>query len=510
MRRTGEARRWGPAGCVLLALVAAGCAMPESVRRGDTAHARGDTAQATALYEKALQDTYLTPDEYAHVARRLEDAAEAELTRRLEELEERHRASPAAEALTALNALRAEKVGRWWTEAQERQVVEARRRVLARNWPVVEELTRQGHSRAALGRAQELAVFFPREEPVWEEVRRLEAALRAYPVQPLPPGRTRFSPRVDDHLRAMEAALQRGNASAAQREFVLALAMSGQPFKEFMNGVIATYGLNLPYLETPLPPRPALPEGVQVSSTWSRTYRGGQGMAYARGPSVPPEHTLAANGFWTTVIGGEVLLLDLPDLPTQPDRQGAYVGERLEMPMLAHALSGWGWTVQDTVMAEFFLGGRLSPAHEYPRRSEREELQRETGFCYGGVLAYRLLVGYRGQNVGLMVGARPQYTGYQVGDVTASGTMLPLEARLELRWSVRYPLILHGWFTPSDAEHGTKGLMLHMPVSARATLIGRYESLKLSTRMGGLKRDDRIDLGSQGSSLFTLGVGYGF
>ncbi|XXF76980.1 hypothetical protein P2318_28580 [Myxococcaceae bacterium GXIMD 01537] len=496
-------------GYVVLALLLGACAMPESVLRGDGAHARGDDTETLARYEEALRDTYLTPSEFAHVSERLEAASARELRRLLEALETKHREGPVEPALLALTKLRAERAPRWWSAEQEHLVEEARDKLVRRAWSEVEAQARLGRYRAALERAQALALFLPPGDALWPEVRRLEASFRETPVEPPALGQPRFPPSTEASLRRAEAELTGNAPSLAQGYLVDAAESSGQPFEDFVNSVIAAYGLDLPYLERKPPVSPTLPEGVRTSSLWSKTQHGDYGLTAAEALRRAPELQQTVNGFWAGRIGGELLLLHVPNIPTQPSRVGAYAGYRMEFAFFAHAVSGWGWTLHDDVMVALFMGGRLSPAHVYPRISENEPLVRETGFSYGGMLAYRLLVGYRGPRVGLLLGARPQYSGYQVGDVTASGTMLPLEARLEVRWSERYPVFLEGWFTPSDAEHASRGLMLRLPLGIQSSLFGRYERLKLSTRMGGLERDDRIDLGSRDFSLYTLGLSYG-
>jgi hypothetical protein len=227
--------------------------------------------------------------------------------------------------------------------------------------------------------------------------------------------------------------------------------------------------------------------------------------------ALPEEDRLAARGFATVELSGEGLVLSLPDIPTQPDRAGAFLGFRMTGgALLAHGLGGWGWAVHDEYRVEVFLGLRTSPAHEYPHVPLSSYSREEGGFSFGGAFSYTLLGGWRGPHVGLLLGVRAQYTGYQVGDVNAEGTMLPLVARLELRWNERYPFLLQAWHSPGSGEEAARGVMLQAPLGRALSLYGCYEALRLDATMGGLNHKDRVTLGSRPSSLVTLGMSTAF
>ncbi|MBN1204698.1 MAG: hypothetical protein JXB05_07215 [Myxococcaceae bacterium] len=504
-------RRLGQ-GLALLAAALGGCAMPEAVRRADTALARGDEAEAEALYRKALEDTYLTRSELAHVLRPLRELSSRRTRRQLEEMEARLAEGPVEEVLAELSGLRAEQARRMGDPAQDGMLLEAMRRVAARAWPQVEALARGGRNVSALKRARELAIFFPLDQPIWREVSRLEQSFRESPVDVPELGEPPFDPPTEEHLRLALESVQRDRPHEARGHLARGWDASGMAFEDYANRLILLYGLDMPLVPKPLPPAPEVPESVKRASEPVRLEHGRVGRTRAGAwEGLPTEDRLAARGFASVELAGEGLTLSFPDIPTQPDRSGLFLGLRMTGgAWLAHGLGGWGWVLHDEYLLELFLGLRTSPAHEYPAVPLSGYNREETGFCFGGAFSYALLGGWRGPHVGLLLGVRAQYTGYQVGDVKAEGMMLPMVARLELRWNERYPFRLEAWDTLGAGEEATRGMMLQAPVGGTWSLHGRYEALRLEATMGGLNRKDRVALGSRASRLFSLGFSTAF
>lgn len=88
-------------------------------------------------------------------------------------------------------------------------------------------------------------------------------------------------------------------------------------------------------------------------------------------------------------LAGQLVTLFVADIPGQQGRAAGMGGVRASASPLALAWRGrGGWGVQDQVLAELFLGLRLSSAHHYLPTGPGDTDPTESALGFGGVLAY--------------------------------------------------------------------------------------------------------------------------
>lgn len=491
------------AGAVLLFAGLWGCAMPAAVQRADELYEHGDMAEAAKAYHEALEDSWLTRGEFAHASERLNQSAVAELQPRLQLMEARLAVRPPEELLEELSTLRAEQAHQLGSPEQDRMLEEVMQRVVARAWPEVEALLKQRKYHAALERAYRLASFFPRKDPLWREVERVREAARTWPELPTV-SEPAFPPEAEPYMRIVQEKLEAGKPEEARVALVLAADASNLSVDEFIGRVAAVYGVYAPSLLQPVPEPPAPSKNVQAVESSRELAYGKVGRTAAAWGDLSTGDAVVARGSAVLAFQYSGLYLSAREIPVQRDRTAALFSYRMELAMLSNSKSDlWGWTFQDHVVVEAFVGRRISEPYVYPVGASSG--QSEASLSFGGMLGWTALVGWRGRYMGLLVGAQPKLMGYQVGDVTAGGGLLPLTAWLELRWNERYPIVLEGWVSPVTGGNSTRGAWLRLPISPTWGLFARYEELRLESRMGGLKRSDRIDIDSRPSTLASLG-----
>jgi hypothetical protein len=491
-------------GAVLLFAALWGCAMPAAVRQADELYASGDLLEAEEAYRRSIQESWLTRDEFEHVATRLKEASATELQRRLQLMEPRLAVRPAEELLPELLQMRAELAERVGDPKQDRWLADAMQRVVERAWPKVEELLASRKYRAALERAYQLAIFFPRRDPIWREVERIQEAAKTWPELPEVPEQP-FPPEAEDYLRLVQEHLEAGRPEQARVALVLAALAANMPMDTFMARLSVVYGAYAPFLLQPVPQPPEVPKNVQSAEQPLRLVHGSVGKTADKWQDLPEEDGAAARGVAAYGADWGGFYVAASDIPTQRDRVAGAFNFRVQSSLVSIYLKDpWGWTIQDHFMVEILLGRRVSSPHVYPIGPEPGT--KEGGWSLGGTWGWTLLTGYRGRHVGLLLGARPQLVAYRLGDITAAGTMLPLVGWLELRWNERYPIVLQGWATPWADSNSTRGVRLRIPLSPTWGLVGRYEELRLESRMGGLESADRIDIDRRPSTRISLSV----
>lgn len=190
-------------------------------------------------------------------------------------------------------------------------------------------------------------------------------------------------------------------------------------------------------------------------------------------------------------------------IPLQPDRSSASLYMRLNYAFLAHAFddAGWGWALYDSMMLDFWLGGRTSESVDYRGGDDESPLA-------GGIgVGYQLMVGYRGKRLGLFGGMRTQNTYRAAGDYRTGGATHPLVGRMELRISERHPVFIEAYGLPQYGTGEITGLDVVIATGSGSALVLRAERLKVNALFGGLGPKDNVDLGRHES--WTLDINYG-
>ncbi len=208
---------------------------------------------------------------------------------------------------------------------------------------------------------------------------------------------------------------------------------------------------------------------------------------------------LTADGYRVFLFGG---FASIGNLLNQPNREAPMLGFTAELALFSGDRQGYktGLAYHDALVLEAQVGLLTSTAHSYADFSE------ENMFGAGYLAAYEAAVGYRGHHWGLLGGLRPAYRGLSLGDVTHSGFVLPAYGVLELRGD-DFLFALSGWYGALITDQETFGGHIDLTFEESAFVRFGLEQNKLSTAVGGVDAEDRVQVGRQVSTTWIVGIG---
>ncbi len=187
--------------------------------------------------------------------------------------------------------------------------------------------------------------------------------------------------------------------------------------------------------------------------------------------------------------------VEMTDLSVQPDRQAFGLELGFRFPYLSletmDDYDPFGWVIRDEYSATLSLGARTSTAYQYPVRNDDGE---EDAFYYSGDTYAQVLVGYRAEAFGLMVGIRPRAMFHEIGDAGSGSVGIPVIGRMELSLSSRYPVVVQAWGFSPFADKEAKGVEVQLTIANEWNLAGKALFLDAETRVGGIKDSDIVDL----------------
>lgn len=212
-----------------------------------------------------------------------------------------------------------------------------------------------------------------------------------------------------------------------------------------------------------------------------------------------PRDILTSDGMHFSLF---VRRMSLENLLNQPDRAAWTLGLSIETNVLSGKKDGkTGFGFHDAAVFEVEAGLRTSEAWRYADATEEQN-----PFAYGYFVAYEAALGYRGHPFGLLAGVRPGLRGVTLGDARTFGGVVPFFGTLEMQTGDDDLFTVSGWYGEIVGGHASLGVRADMTFDDGFFRF-QVSQDKLPTSLGGLNADDRLEIGRQVNTAYTVGIG---